>query len=102
MGNATANLLEFLEIVFTPDMDVWSASSTDEDAVRAIAREYTPTRRLALLAELDALLASARSDGELLEIAHQARMNYLLDESSVREWFSMIRDQVRIVVAAAR
>jgi hypothetical protein len=101
MGNSTANLLEFLEICFSEDMDLWSASSTDEDAVRSIARQYPPSHQQKLLAELEALLASAKTDSELLEIARLARMNYLLDESSVREWLAMIRDQVRVVVAAA-
>jgi len=102
MGNSTANLLEFLEVCFSEDMDLWSTSSTDEDAVRSIARQYPLNHQQKLLAELEALLASAKTDSDLLEIARLARMNYLLDESSVREWLVMIRDQVRIVVAAAR
>jgi len=40
-------------------------------------------------------------DAVLLAIAHDARVNYVLDESTVREWFRMVRDQVRVVVAAS-
>jgi hypothetical protein len=101
MGPSTANLLEFLAVVFNPDMDVWSASSTDEDAVRAIARSYPLPARQILLNELDALLDGGARDTVLLALAHDARVNYVLDESTVRDWFRMIRDQVRVVIAAS-
>jgi hypothetical protein len=101
MGQSTANLLEFLAVVFNADMDVWSASSTDEEAIRAIARDYPPPAREVLLNELDALLDSGARDAVLLALTHDARVNYVLDESTVREWFRMIRDQVRVVVAAS-
>jgi CelD/BcsL family acetyltransferase involved in cellulose biosynthesis len=101
MGQSIANLHEFLAVVFNADMDVWSTSSTDEEAIRAIARDYPLPARLILLDELDALLDGDARDAVLLAIAHDARVNYVLDESTVREWFSMIRDQVRVVVAAS-
>jgi len=101
MGPSTANLLEFLAVVFNPDMDVWSASSTDEDAVRAIARSYPLPAQQILLSELDALLDGGARDTVLLALAHDARVNYVLDESTVRDWFRMIRDQVRVVMAAS-
>ena len=101
MGQSIANLHEFLVVVFNADMDVWSASSTDEEAIRAIARDYPPPARHALLNELDTLLDGGARDAVLLAIAHDARVNYVLDESTVREWFKMIRDQVRVVVAAS-
>jgi contact-dependent growth inhibition (CDI) system CdiI-like immunity protein len=101
MGSPTSNLHEFLATVFSEDMDVWSASSTDEEAVRAIARDYPSARQQALLNELDGLLEQPRSDAWLLAVAQDARVNYVLDESTVREWFRMIREQVRVVAAAA-
>jgi hypothetical protein len=52
------------------------------------------------LTELEALLASAHNNAYLLETARRAQVNYVLDESNVREWFTMIRDQVRVVSAA--
>jgi hypothetical protein len=100
MGPSTANLLEFLAVVFNPDMDVWSASSTDEDAVRAIARSYPLPDQQILLSELDALLDGGARDMVLLALAHDARVNYALEESTVRDWFRMIRDQLRVVIAA--
>jgi hypothetical protein len=101
MGQSTTNLLEFLATVFNADMDVWNSSSTDEEAIRAIARDYPPPSRQNLLSELDALLDSGARDSVLLAMAHDARVNYVLDESTVREWFRMIREQVRVVVAAS-
>jgi hypothetical protein len=101
MGQSIANLHEFLAVVFNADMDVWSASSTDEEAVRAIARDYPLPARLNLLNELDALLDGGARDAVLLAIAQDARVNYVLDESTVREWFRMVREQVRVVVAAS-
>jgi hypothetical protein len=100
MGSSTANLLEFLSVVFNPDMDVWSASSTDEEAVRAIARDYPPPARQILLTEIDALLDGGAHDAVLLALAHDARVSYVLEESTVRDWFRMIRDQLRVVAAA--
>ena len=101
MGQSITNLLEFLAIVFNADMDVWSASSTEEEAVRAIAREYSRPAQQALLNELEILLAGNIADAALLEIALRARVNYLLEEATVRDWFQMIRHQVHLVVAAA-
>ena len=101
MGQPNSNLLEFLATVFNADMDVWSTSSTDEEAIRAIARDYPLPARQTLLKELDALLDSDARDAVLLAIAHDARVNYVLDESTVREWFRMVRDQVRVVVASS-
>jgi predicted dehydrogenase len=101
MGQSIANLHEFLAVVFNADMDVWSASSTDEEAIRAIARDYPLPARQTLLNELDALLDSDARDAVLLAIAQDARVNYVLDESTVREWFRMVREQVRVVVAAS-
>ncbi|MEO8062462.1 MAG: contact-dependent growth inhibition system immunity protein [Pseudomonadota bacterium] len=101
MGQSSANLLEFLATVFSADMDVWSASSTDEEAIRAIARDFPPRAQQTLLNELDALLDGGARDAVLLALAHDARVNYLLEESTVREWFRMIREQVRLVVAAS-
>jgi hypothetical protein len=100
MGPSTTRLLEFLAIVFDADMDVWSASSTDEEAIRAIARDYPlPARRL-LLTELDLLLNGGARDSVLLALAHDARVYCVLEESTVRDWFTMIREQVRVAVAA--
>ncbi len=101
MGQSTANLLEFLSVVFHADMDVWSASSTDEDAIRAIARDYPLPAQQDLLNELDALLDGGARDAVLLALAHDARVNYVLEESTVRDWFRMIRDQLRVVIAAS-
>jgi hypothetical protein len=101
MGQSTTHLLEFLATVFHAEMDVWGASSTDEDAIRAIARDYPPPARQILLKELDTLLNGGARDAVLLALAHDARVNYVLDESTVRDWFRMIRDQVRVVVAAS-
>jgi hypothetical protein len=101
MGQSTAKLLEFLAIVFNADMDVWSAGSTDEEAVRAIARDYPLPAQQALLNELDALLDGGARDAVLLALAHDARVSYVLEESTVRDWFTMIRDQVRVVIAAS-
>lgn len=100
MGPSTANLLQFLSIVFNPDMDVWGASSTDEEAIRAIARGYPLPAQQILLNELEALLEGGARDAVLLALAHDARVNYVLEESTVRDWFRMIRDQVRVVIAA--
>jgi hypothetical protein len=100
MGQSINTLLEFLAVVFNADMDVWSASSTDEEAVRAIARDFPLQRQQALLNELESLLSGARNDAYLLAVAHDARVNHVLDERNVREWFRMIRDQVRVVAAA--
>jgi hypothetical protein len=101
MGQSITNLLEFLGVVFHEDMDVWSASSSDEEAIRAIARDYPPERRQALLSELDSLLSGARNDAYLLAVAQDARVSHPLDEANVREWFAMIREQLRLVVAAS-
>jgi hypothetical protein len=101
MGQSIANLLEFLATVFNADMDVWSSSSTEEEAIRSIARDYPLHRQRALLIELEALLAGKPDDAHLLEIALEARVNFVLEESRAREWFQMIHDQVRVVVAAA-
>jgi len=101
MGQSITNLLEFLAVVFNDDMDIWSASSTDEEAIRAITRDYPRERQQALLTELETLLAGARNDTYLLAVAQDARVNYVLDERNVRDWFRMIREQVRVVVDAA-
>ena len=101
MGPSTANLLQFLSVVFNPDMDVWSASSTDEEAIRAIARSYPLPAQQTLLNELDALLDGGARDAVLLALAHDARVSYVIEESTVRDWFTMIRDQVRVVIAAS-
>ena len=101
MGQSITNLLEFLAVVFNEDMDVWSASSTDEEAIRAIARDYPRERQQALLTELEALLSSDRNNAYLLAVAQDARVSYVLNENSVRDWFSMIRDELRAVVDAA-
>ena len=101
MGHSIANVLEFLETVLLHDLYLWDPAGTDEGAVRVIVREYPLGRQQALLTELDALLASSVTDEDLLDIALRARVNYLLDAANVRDWFAMIRDQVRIVVTAA-
>ena len=101
MGKSVTNILEVLATVFNPDMDVWSSSSTEEEAIRSIARDYPLHRQRALLTELEVLLASKPQDADLLEIALKARVNFVLEEARAREWFQMIHDQVRVVVAAA-
>jgi hypothetical protein len=101
MGQSITNLLEFLAIAFSQDMDVWSTSSTDEEAIRAIARGYPRERQQALLTEFELLLSGGRNDAYLLAVAHDARVNRVLHEYDVRDWFRMIRDQVLVVVDAA-
>ena len=101
MGKSVTNLLEFLAVVFNADVDVWGAGLIDEETIRAVAREYPPENQHTLLNEIDALLEGPAPDDALLEIALRARVNYVLDESTVREWFGMIRDQLRVVIAAS-
>jgi hypothetical protein len=94
-------LLEFLAILGDADMNVWSSSSTEEEVIRALTRDYPPHARQLLLDELDGLLEGGTRDSILLALAHDARVNYVLEESTVRDWFRMIRDQVRVVTAAS-
>jgi hypothetical protein len=101
VGYSIVNLLDFLQTVFLHDLHLWDSSGTDENAVRVIAREYPRSRQQALLTELDALLGGNAPEADLLEIAVRARVDHLLDVQNVREWFVMMRDQVRIVIAAS-
>src|SRR5688500_8120314 len=84
MSSSIAHLLEFLQVVFTGEMDLWSSSSTDEEVVRAVAREYTRSRQEALLAELESVLASDVADDQLQEIAARARVTHVVDAANLR------------------
>ena len=98
---SSACLADFLEAAFSDEMRLWKTSSSDEEAVRAIVRGYLPAQQRALHAEIDELLARGTSDLELLTVAHRAHV-HSIEESAVREWFRMIRNQVRVVINAAQ
>jgi hypothetical protein len=44
MRTSIANLLDFLAVVFSDEIDLWYTTSTEEEAVRAIARSYPYSR----------------------------------------------------------
>jgi hypothetical protein len=101
MSLSISNLLAFLEIAFADNSNRWDVHEIDEAAVRVVARRCSRSAQQALLAELEALLAGSASDTDLINVASKARVDHLVDKSTVREWFVMLRDQVRVVIAAA-
>jgi hypothetical protein len=101
MNLSISNLLEFLEIAFAGNSTLWDVHEIDEAAVRAVARQCSRSAQQALLTELETLLNGSVSDTDLLNVASKARVDHLVDKSTVREWFIMLRDQLRVVIAAA-
>jgi hypothetical protein len=101
MSRSISNLLEFLEVAFADSSNPWDVHETDEAAVRVVARQCSRSAQQVLLTEIETLLTGSASDTDLLNVASKARVDHLLDKSTVREWFTMLRDQVRVVIAAA-
>ena len=94
MNSPSRQLLEFLEIVFADEMRLWRICSSDQDAIRSIARGYAPMLRHDLVSELDALLGSDIRNEQLLAIAERAGID-VAKQGDVREWFEMIRAELK-------
>jgi hypothetical protein len=101
MSRSISNLLEFLEEAFVANRASWEGNEIDEATVRAVARQCTRRAQQTLVIQLDALLVGSSSDTDLLNVASKARVDHLVDKSTVRDWFVMIRDQLQIVIVAS-
>jgi hypothetical protein len=83
---ALSPLARILRQAYSEDYDLLSSEGTHEGAMKEVLRWTSREEIAAAVAELDLLLNRGLEDLELLQVAKNWRVNYVLTEQSVRGW----------------